>query len=184
VVEDRQQAVRVGRQVHPDDVGFLVDHVVEEPGVLVGEAVMVLLPDVGGEQVVQRGDLPPPRQLRGDLEPLGVLVEHRVDNVDERLVAVEQAVPPGQQVAFQPALALVLAEHGVQHPPIGCEEFIVLLGPGLPLAAGDLEDRAQLIRERLVGTEDPEIPLRLVQDGHVAQELTEYERVLGVNGAG
>ena len=125
VVEDRQQAVRVGRQVDADDAGFLVDDVVEEAGVLVGEAVVVLLPDVGGEQVVQRGDVPPPGQLRGDLQPFGVLVEHGVDDVDERLVAVEQAVPPGQQVALQPAFGLVLAEHGVQHPPVGSEELVV-----------------------------------------------------------
>ena len=32
--------------------------------------------------------LPAPRQLRGDLQPLGVLVEHRVDDVDKGLVAV------------------------------------------------------------------------------------------------
>ena len=79
-------------------------------GILVREAVVVLAPDVRGQQVVERGDLPPPRQVRGDLQPLGVLVEHRVDDVDEGLVAVEQPVPPGEQVAFEPALALVLAE--------------------------------------------------------------------------
>ena len=39
------------------------------------------------------------------LQPFGVLVEHRIDDVNERLVAREEAVPPGQQVAFQPALA-------------------------------------------------------------------------------
>jgi len=45
------------------------------------------------------------------LEPFGVLVEHRVDDVDERLVAREEAVTAGEQVALQPALTLVLAEH-------------------------------------------------------------------------
>ena len=63
VVGDRQQAVGVRRQVDPHDVGLLVDDVVEEAGVLVGEAVVVLLPDVRGEQVVQRRDLPAPREL-------------------------------------------------------------------------------------------------------------------------
>ena len=46
---------------------------------------------------------------RVDLQPLRVLVEHRVDDVDERLVAVEEAVPAGEQVALEPALAQVLA---------------------------------------------------------------------------
>ena len=44
-----------------------------------------------------------------DLQPFRVLVEHRVDDVDERFVAGEEAVPAGQQVAFEPALAHVLA---------------------------------------------------------------------------
>jgi hypothetical protein len=29
------------------------------------------------------------------LQPLGVLVEHRIDDVDERLVAGEEAMPTG-----------------------------------------------------------------------------------------
>ena len=63
------------------------------------------------QQVVERGDRPPPGDVVAHLQPLGVLVEHRVDDVDERLVAGEEAVPAGQQIALQPALALVLAEH-------------------------------------------------------------------------
>ena len=65
---------------------FLLHDVVDEPGVLVGEAVVILPPDVRGQQDVQRGDRPPPGDVPGHLEPLGVLVEHRVDDVDERLV--------------------------------------------------------------------------------------------------
>ena len=57
VVHHRQQAVGIRRQVDADDVGLLVDHVVDEAGVLVGEAVVVLPPDVRGQQVVERGDL-------------------------------------------------------------------------------------------------------------------------------
>ena len=57
------------------------------------------------------------------LQPLGVLVEHRVDDVDERLVAVEQAVPAGQQVALQPALAQVLRQH-LHHPAVRREVII------------------------------------------------------------
>ncbi len=40
--------------------------------------------------------------------------------MDERLVAVEQAVPAGQQVALQPALAEVLGED-LHHPAVGRE---------------------------------------------------------------
>jgi hypothetical protein len=35
VVGDRQQRVRVGREVDADDLGLLVDDVVDEAGVLV-----------------------------------------------------------------------------------------------------------------------------------------------------
>ena len=35
---------------------FLLMTMVDEAGVLVGEAVVVLPPDVGGEQVVERSD--------------------------------------------------------------------------------------------------------------------------------
>ena len=111
VVHHRQQAVGIRRQVDAHDLGLLVHDVVDEAGILVREAVVILPPDMRGQQVVQRRDLPPPGQVRRDLQPLGVLVEHRIDDVDERLVAVEEPVPPGEQIALEPALALVLAEH-------------------------------------------------------------------------
>ena len=65
------------------------------------EAVVVLPPDVRSQQIIQRSDRAPPRNLLGHLQPLGVLVEHRVDDVDERLVTGEKAVPPGQQVSLR-----------------------------------------------------------------------------------
>jgi hypothetical protein len=95
VIEGRQQVVRIGRQVGPNNFGLLVDHMVEETGILVGEAVVVLLPDVGREHLVQRGDRPTPRQPFGDLEPFGMLTEHRIDDADESLVAVDKPVPTG-----------------------------------------------------------------------------------------
>ena len=52
----------------------------------------------------------PPGDVAAHLEPLGVLVEHRVDDVDEGLVAVEEAVAAAEQIALQPALAEVLGE--------------------------------------------------------------------------
>ena len=61
---------------------------------------------------------------RGHLQPLRVLVEHRVDDVDEGLVAVEEAVPAGEQVALEPALAQVLGQH-LHHPAVGREVLVV-----------------------------------------------------------
>ena len=111
VVGDAQERVRVGRQIDPDHLRLLVDHVIDKSGVLVAEPVVVLPPDVRSEQVVERGDGPPPRNAPRRLQPLRVLVEHRIDDVNECLVAGEEPVPAGEQIAFQPALALMLAEH-------------------------------------------------------------------------
>ncbi len=140
VVGDRQQRVRVRRQVDPDDLRLLVHDVVDEAGILVREAVVVLAPDVRAEQVVERRDRPPPRDAARHLQPLRVLVEHRVDDVDERLVAVEEAVPAGQQVALEPALAQVLREH-LDDAPVGRQRLVAGLALGLPGPRGRLEDR-------------------------------------------
>ena len=155
VVGDREQAVGVRRQVDADDLGLLVDHVVDEARVLVGEAVVVLAPHVRAEQVVQGGDRPPPRDLAGGLEPLGVLVEHRVDDVDERLVGVEEAVPAGQQVALQPALAQMLGEH-LHDAAVGGDVLVAGQPFGHPGAVALLDDGAEPVRGGLVGPEDAE----------------------------
>jgi len=106
-----------------------------------------------------------------------VLVEHRIDDVDERLVAIEDPVPPGEQVALEPALALVLTKHRVQHAPCGREQFVVRQGRCVPLALGGFKEGFQAIRERLVGTKDPEIPLLAVQLHRIAQERPEHMHV-------
>ena len=156
---------------------------VEEAGVLVGEAVVVLLPHVGREQVVQRRDVAAPRQLRGDLEPFGVLVEHRVDDVDERLVAVEQPVPSGQQISFEPPFALMLTEHRIQHAPPWREELIAGDGAGLPLPVGDLENRAEHVRQGFVGAEESEVAQLVVEGDDVTQETAQDAGVLSVHRA-
>ena len=155
VIHHRQQGVGVGRQVDPHHIGLLVHHVVDEPGVLVRVAVVVLAPDVRSQQDVERGDVAPPGHLAARLEPLGVLVEHRVDNVDKRLVAREQPVAPAERVAFQPALTQMFAEH-FHHPAIWREVLISgqdLLFPGF---AGGAVHRVQPVGSRLVRAEQAE----------------------------
>ena len=118
VVDDRKQRVRIRRQIDPHDGGLLVRNMADEAGILMAEPVMVLPPDMRAKQILRLGDRPPPRDVQARFEPLGVLVEHRIDDVDERFVAVEQPVPPGQQVALEPALAEMLAQH-LHDPAIG-----------------------------------------------------------------
>lgn len=53
------------------------------------EAVMILPPDSCCEEDVQGCYLLPPFDLEALLDPLAMLVYHRVNDVDERLVAVQ-----------------------------------------------------------------------------------------------
>ncbi len=179
VVGHRQQRVGVRRQVHPHHGGLLVDHHVQEAGVLVAEPVVVLTPHVRAQQVVERGDRAPPRDVPAGLQPLGVLVEHRVDDVDERLVGVEQPVAPGEQVALQPALAQVLAEH-LHHPAVGGEVLVGRQPLGHPRPVGDLEHRRQPVGVGLVGSEQPEVDR--VGGDDVTQEPAEHPGRLGGGG--
>src|SRR5437660_1238951 len=50
MVGDRKQCVRIRRQIDADGVRFLVAGMVDETGILVREAVVVLAPDMGREQ--------------------------------------------------------------------------------------------------------------------------------------
>ena len=53
VVGDRQQAVGVGRQIDANNLGFLVDDVVDETGILMAEPVVILPPYMTGKKIVQ-----------------------------------------------------------------------------------------------------------------------------------
>src|ERR1022692_3820707 len=71
-------------------------------------------------------------------------------------------MPAGEQIALEPAFALVLAEH-FHHAPGGGEKFVVGGGRGVPLAVGRFEDGFQTVGEGFVGAEDAEIALRTIQ---------------------
>ena len=46
-----------------------------------------------------------------DGQPLGVLVEHGIDDVDKGFVGGEEAIAPGEQIALEHTFHSVLAEH-------------------------------------------------------------------------
>ena len=126
---------------------------IDEAGILMAEAVVILPPDVRRQQVVQRGDRPPPRNVPRRLQPLRVLIEHRVDDVDERFVAGEEAVASGEQIAFQPALAHVLAQH-FHDAAVGRDVIVGRQDRAGEDAVGRLEHGAQAIRCGFVGPDD------------------------------
>ena len=167
MVGDREQAVGVGRQIDADDLGFLVDDVVDEPRVLVAEAVVILAPDMARQEVIQRANRPSPGDVIAHLQPLGVLIKHRIDDVDERFIAREKTVPAGQEIALEPALALVLAEH-LHDPPVGRQMIIPRIGVCDPGTIGDLERILPAVRVVLVRTEEPEISRLHVELHHIA----------------
>ncbi len=183
MISDRQQTVGIRRKIDADDLGLLVDNVINEPRVLMAEAVVVLPPDVARQEVVQRADRTPPGNVAAYLQPLGVLVEHRIDDVDERLIAREEAVPAGQEIALVPALALVLAKH-LHHPPVGRQMIVPGKSVGDPGTIGDLKGILPAVRVVLVRTEKPEISFLHVQLHHIAKEPAHDSRGFGRRGAG
>ena len=118
-----------------------------------------------------------------DLQPLGVLIEHRIDDVDEGLVTREQAVASGEQVSFEPAFAHVLAQH-FHDAAVGAEIGIDRLDLGHPLLAGDFVDGFQPVRRGLVRAEQPEILFAEIELHHVAQECPEHPRRFRLDAAG
>src|ERR1051325_8957335 len=52
VVHNRQEAVRVRRKINPPDFCLFVHTMVDETGILVCEAVVILTPHMGRQQVI------------------------------------------------------------------------------------------------------------------------------------
>src|ERR1019366_8714658 len=120
------------------------------------ESVVILTPDVGGEQIVQRGDGLPPGDAARYLQPFGVLIEHGIDDVNEGLVAGEEPVPSGEQVAFEPPLAQVLAQY-FHDAAVGRDMIVVGENGGGGSSIGDLEERAEAVRGGFIRSEHAEV---------------------------
>ena len=75
----------------------------------------------------------------------------------------------GEQVALEPSLALMLAEH-LHHAAVRREVVIPRLGLRDPGAVGDLEHVLPAVGVVLVGAEQAEVPRLHVQLHDVAQE--------------
>ncbi|MPM37374.1 hypothetical protein SDC9_83985 [bioreactor metagenome] len=184
VGKGRQQAVGVRREIETHHVGLFVGHMIQKAGVLMGKAVVILLPHVGGKDIVEGRDIVPPGQLVADFQPLGVLGKHGVHDADKGLVAVEEAVAAGKEVALQPALAHVLRKHGVHHPAVRVKKFVGLLGGGVPAAAGNLKDGAKPVGHGLVRPEYTKIPGFQIQLEDVPHKAAQHQHILRVYPAG
>ena len=76
--------------------------------------------------------------------------------MDEGLVAGEKAVAAGEQIAFEPTLAHVFAEH-FHHAAIGCDVIVIRQDLGCGFAIGDFEQSVQAIGTGFVGAHHAEI---------------------------
>src|SRR5580693_4178604 len=108
MIRHREQTVDIGRKINADDLRTLVQDDIQESRVLMGKAVVILPPNGGGDQQIERRDGCPPWKLMADLEPFAMLVDHRIDHMDERLVGGKEPVTPSKQVAFQPPFQSML----------------------------------------------------------------------------
>ena len=125
----------------------------------------------------------PPLDLVGDLQPLGVLVEHRVDQVDERLIGGEEAVPAGQQVSLQPALDGVLGQD-LHHPAVGGKMIVIAVDLAQPGPVGDFQNVLPPVGVVLVRGEEPEVAGLLVERNDVTEERAHDAGRLGDGMAG
>ena len=89
---DREESVSVRWEVDSHDFWALVCDNIEETRILMGEAVVVLSPDGSCEKDVEGGDLDTPFDFIALLNPFAVLVDHRVDDVNEGFVTVEKTM--------------------------------------------------------------------------------------------
>jgi hypothetical protein len=102
--------------------------------------------------------------------------------VDERLVAGEEPMPPSQQIAFQPALALMFTQH-FHHTTIGRQMIVIRIGVRHPGAVSDLQHILPAVRVVFVRTEDPKIIGLHIELHHIAQKPTHDSCGLGLNSA-
>ena len=158
--------------------GLLFTTTSRKPGILVGEAVVILTPDGGGNQQVERRHGRAPGQFAADGEPLGVLVEHGINDVNEGFVGREEAMTAAEQIAFEPTFQGVFGKH-LQDPPIARQ--LAAVGVlrkivGQPQFLAHLVDRVEPVRAVFVGAEDAEVRRVLAHD--VAQEAAQRTSVL------
>src|ERR1700738_4845667 len=112
-----------------------------------------------------------------------MLIEHRIDDVDEGLIAREQAMASREQVSFEPAFAKMLAQH-LHDATVDAEINIDLFNISHPFLAGDFVDGLQSVRRGLVRAKEPEIMFVEIELHYVAQEFSENPRRFRLDAAG
>src|SRR5215471_4929045 len=106
-----------------------------------------------------------------------MLIKHRINNVDKRLVARKQPMSSRQQIALEPTLAEMLTQH-LHDVPVPREVNIVRLKALHPDAVSSLEDSVQTVGRCLVGTNQTKISISCIELHDVAQKRANNTRRL------
>src|ERR1700730_8537528 len=112
-----------------------------------------------------------------------MLIEHRIDDVDESFVAGEQAMASREEIPFEPALAKMLAQY-LHDAAIDAEINVDLLNISHPFLARDFIDGLQPVRRGLVWAKKAEITFVEIELHHVAQKAAENPRCFPLDAAG
>src|SRR5262245_59502106 len=118
-----------------------------------------------------------------NLQPLRMLIEHGVDNVDKRFVTGKETVASGEQISFKPTLTLMLAQD-LHDATVGSEVIVVRENVGHPGPVCHLQNILPAIGVVLVRTEEPEVLRIHVHLHHVAKELSHHSSGFGANRTG
>ena len=149
-----------------------------------GKSVVILLPDIGGQNKVQRGDILPPGKLIADFQPFGMLCGHRIDDADKRLIRSEETVAPGEDVTFQPAFAHVFGKIRVHNAAVFGELIVVGIDFCVKVAVRRFKSAVKPIRHAFVRAERAEIFAVFVETEDVADVTAQFKHILRAHGAG
>jgi len=108
-----------------------------------------------------------------------MLVEHRIHDVDKGFVTREQAVAAGQQVAFEPPLTKVFAEH-LHHATLPRKMDVVGLDLFHPDPLRRLEHIVEAIGCGLIGAHQTKIATLGIQAHDIAQIGSHHARCFGL----
>ena len=92
-------------------------------------------------------------------------------------------MPAGQQIAFEPALTLVLAQH-LHHPAVGSKVIVIGLGLGDPSAVRHLEHVLPAVGIVLIRAKQAKVAEFEIELHHIAQILAHDTRRFRGRGAG
>src|SRR5262249_38330007 len=146
---------------------------------LMGKAIVVLPPHKGGDQQIERGDRSTPGKLVALFQPFGVLIEHRINDVNKGLVAVDQTMAAAENVTLEPTFHGMFTEH-LHDPAVGSQFSAVGVFREIlakPSLLADFVERLQLVGLCLVRAENPEVMHILAHN--FAKEVAESWYVSG-----